>query len=351
VDEAAYVDALLSDLEHDLPDAGRRSLESIFFGGGTPSLFSGASIGRLLAGVRERMECRSDMEVTLEANPGTVETGRFADFREAGVTRLSIGVQSFHGGLLRRIGRIHGRPESIAAAREAASAGFDSFNLDLMYGLPGQDLAQARADVETAIALRPSHISYYQMTLEPNTLFHAAPPTLPDEDLIWEMQLQGEALLARAGYRQYEVSAYALVGRQCRHNLNYWRFGDYLGLGAGAHGKTTSGGAPPLVRRTRKVRHPADYLNKAGTGAAVSGHQTLNEEDLVFEFMLNALRLNAGFTLALFENHTGLGRERLGQGLAEATKRGMIDQIGASVRPTPLGRQYLNDLIAIFGTS
>lgn len=348
VDEAAYVDALLSDLEHDLPDAGGRSLESIFFGGGTPSLFSGVSIGRLLAGVRKRMGCGSDMEVTLEANPGTVETGRFADFRQAGVTRLSIGVQSFHGGLLRRIGRIHGRPESIAAAREAATAGFDSFNLDLMYGLPGQDLAQARADVETAIALRPSHISYYQMTLEPNTLFHAAPPPLPDEDLIWEMQLQGEALLARAGYRQYEVSAYARAGRQCRHNLNYWRFGDYLGLGAGAHGKTTSGGSAPLVRRTRKVRHPADYLKTAGTGAAVSGRQTLTEEDLVFEFMLNALRLNAGFTLALFEHHAGLGHERLDRGLAEARKRGMIDQIGATVRPTPLGRRYLNDLIALF---
>ena len=351
VDESAYVDALLLDLEQELPCAEGRSIESVFIGGGTPSLFSSASIGRLLAGIRERIGCRADMEVTLEANPGTVETGCFSGFREAGVTRLSIGVQSFDSGSLQRIGRIHGRQESITAARQAASAGVDSFNLDLMFGLPGQGLAEARADVETAIALRPSHISYYQMTLEPNTRFHAAPPPLPDEDLIWEMQLQGEALLARAGYRQYEVSAYALVGRQCRHNLNYWRFGDYLGLGAGAHGKTTSGGAPPLVKRTRKVRHPADYLKKAGTGASVSGREMLNDEDLVFEFMLNALRLNAGFTLALFENHTGLGRERLDQGLAEATKRGMMEQIATTVRPTPLGRRYLNDLIAIFGIS
>ena len=348
-DEAAYVDALLLDLEHDLPGARGRSLGSVFIGGGTPSLFSTAAIGRLLAGIRARLGCAQDMEVTLEANPGTMETGRYAEFREAGVTRLSVGVQSFDGGILERIGRIHGPQEAIAAAREAARAGFRSFNLDLMYGLPGQGLAQARADVETAIALGPSHISYYEMTLEPNTRFYADPPPLPDEDLIWDMQLQGQALLARAGYRQYEVSAYALRGHRCRHNLNYWRFGDYLGLGAGAHGKITIAGDLPWASRARKVRHPAEYLGKAGTPAAVSSRRTLDRDDLLFEFMLNALRLNAGFTPALFESRTGLGRERLEPGLDRAQERGMIERNGATVRPSPLGRRYLNDLIALFG--
>ncbi len=348
-DEAAYVDALLLDLDHDLSSARERSFGSIFIGGGTPSLFSAAAIGRLLRGIHARLGWRQDMEVTLEANPGTVEAGRYAEFREAGVTRLSVGVQSFDGGILERIGRIHGPQQAIAAAREAARAGFHSCNLDLMFGLPGQGLAQARADVETAIALGASHISYYEMTLEPNTRFHADPPPLPDEDLIWDMQLQGQALLAQAGYRQYEVSAYALRGHRCRHNLNYWRFGDYLGLGAGAHGKITIAGDQPRVSRARKVRHPAEYLGKAGTSAAVSSRRTLDKEDLLFEFMLNALRLNAGFTAALFESRTGLRRERLEPGLARAQERGMIERTGATVRPTPLGRRYLNDLIAFFG--
>ena len=260
--EAAYVDALLRDLDQDLPRVAGRRIETVFFGGGTPSLFSAAAIARFLDGALRRLPFAADAEVTLEANPGTVERGRFAEYRAAGVTRLSIGVQSFDPAALKVLGRIHSSTEAVTAAEEAHAAGLANFNLDLMYALPGQSLEGALDDVARAATLKPAHISHYQLTLEPNTLFHAHPPTLPDEDTAWAMQEACQGALAERGYKQYEVSAYAQAGRECRHNLNYWRFGDYLGLGAGAHGKLTD--ASGRVTRIWKVKHPETYLRGAG---------------------------------------------------------------------------------------
>jgi len=351
--EGQYVDALLRDLAQDLAEApggaaaGRR-LESIFIGGGTPSLFSGDAIARLLMGVRGLAELAPDVEITLEANPGTADAAHFAAYRSAGVNRLSIGVQSLDAAQLGRLGRIHDPGEARAAVRMARAAGIENINLDLMYALPGQTLAAAAADLTAAIALGPEHISYYQLTLEPNTPFHHTPPPLPGGDLAGDMHDQGLELLAAAGYEQYEVSAHARPGRPCRHNRMYWTFGDYLGIGAGAHAKLTDP-ATGIVERTAKLRHPGAYLAAAPDGRFVSSRRTLDADDLTLEFALFALRLNEGFDAALFENRTGLGFERLSGPIESARQRGLLVLDGRRVRPSALGRRFLDDLIQHFG--
>ena len=344
----AYVDALLADLDHDLPLAWGRTVHSVFFGGGTPSLFPPATIDRFLQQASARLRFAPDVEVTLETNPGTVEHGPFAGYRAAGVNRLSFGVQSFDDGCLQRLGRIHSSGDAERAVKAAQDAGFDNLNLDLMYALPGQSLAMALADVDRAIALQPAHLSHYQLTLEPNTVFAVRTPAgLPDEDGAWDMQEACQARLAAAGFAQYEVSAYARAGRQCRHNLNYWQFGDYLGIGAGAHGKLTLGASQQVLRRW-KLRHPAEYQAKAGTPAAIGGDEVLTASRLPFDFMLNALRLNAGVPMAMFEARTGLPRAAIADHLATAHARGWLEPDPDWLRPTELGRRFANDVIGLF---
>ena len=344
----AYVDALLADLDHDLPLAWGRTVHSVFFGGGTPSLFPPATIDRFLQQASARLRFAPDVEVTLETNPGTVEHGPFAGYRAAGVNRLSFGVQSFDDGCLQRLGRIHSSGDAERAVKAAQDAGFDNLNLDLMYALPGQSLAMALADVDRAIALQPTHLSHYQLTLEPNTVFAVRTPAgLPDEDGAWDMQEACQARLAAAGFGQYEVSAYARAGRQCRHNLNYWQFGDYLGIGAGAHGKLTLGASQQVLRRW-KLRHPAEYQAKAGTPAAIGGDEVLTASRLPFDFMLNALRLNAGVPMAMFEARTGLPRAAIADHLATAHARGWLEPDPDWLRPTELGRRFANDVIGLF---
>jgi oxygen-independent coproporphyrinogen-3 oxidase len=346
VDGEAYAHALLADLDLDLPLAGGRPLLSIFIGGGTPSLLSPATVRRLLDGIRSRLPLAAGAEVTLEANPGSSDASRFSGYRDAGVTRLSIGAQSFDPAALRALGRVHG-PEEIHRAVDAARrAGFESLNLDLMFGLPGQTPARGLADVGAAIALEPDHISYYQLTIEPNTAFARLPPALPDEDAASVVQEQGQALMEGAGYARYEVSAFARPGHRSRHNLNYWEFGDYLGIGAGAHGKLTLPGGE--VERRWRLRDPRRYLGAAGTTGALAGARRLDDADLVAEFALNALRLEAGFPRGLFEARTGLGLERLASPIQAAEARGLIEASGESLRPTALGCRFLNDLIGHF---
>ena len=459
VPEARYIDALLADLEADLPRVWGRPVRSIFLGGGTPSLFSPEAIEQLLAGIRARVTLAPEAEITLEANPGTVaaparpapathmdvqvsrddcmdaggratpgavaeagsrerpafahpcaaETERFRGYRAAGVNRLSIGIQSFDPEQLQKLGRIHGRDEALAAAQAARTAGFDNFNLDLMFGLPQQTLDEALADVRTALALQPAHLSVYQLTLEPNTLFHAQPPALPDDDEIAAMQEALQAELAAADFVQYEVSAYtraapepkyrdahgrasvaggtmpgttdthgrgrktapafvqrrrpqsltasrsalppsmavagAAAGRRCRHNLNYWQFGDYLGIGAGAHAKITDAEG---VTRLWKVKQPRDYLETAGTPAGLGGEQRPGRDDVAFEFMLNALRLTEGVPAMLFSERTGLDLSCMQKPLTQAMARGLLDPGHEHFRPTPLGRRFLNELVALF---
>ena len=440
--EDQYIDALLADLESDLPRVWGRPVRTIFLGGGTPSLFSPEAIERLLAGVRARVALAPEAEITLEANPGTVaapahpaptafahpcasEAERFRDYRAAGINRLSIGIQSFQPEQLQKLGRIHGRDEAFAAAQAARAAGFDNFNLDLMFGLPRQTLDEALADLRTALALQPAHLSLYQLTLEPNTLFHAQPPALPDEDVLAAMQEALQAELAGAGFAQYEVSAYAragqepkcrdahgrasvaggttpgmeevgprreqrprtpgaaeahgrggktapafvqgrkphsltasrsalpssmavagaAAGRRCRHNLNYWQFGDYLGIGAGAHAKITDADG---ITRLWKVKQPRDYLAAAGTPGIQGGEQRLTTEDAAFEFMLNALRLTEGVTADLFTERTGLPLASIETALAQAQQRGLLAPSATRLQPTALGRCFLNDLVALF---
>jgi oxygen-independent coproporphyrinogen-3 oxidase len=344
----AYVDALIADLDLDLPLVWGRTVQTVFFGGGTPSLFPPASIDRFLQLASARLRFAPNAEITLETNPGTVEHGPFAGYRAAGVNRLSFGVQTFDDACLQRLGRIHSSGDAVRAVRAAQDAGFDNLNLDLMYALPGQTLAMAVDDVERAIALDPGHVSHYQLTLEPNTVFAARPPAgIPDEDLGWDMQEACQARLAAAGYAQYEVSAYAREGRQCAHNLNYWKFGDYLGIGAGAHGKLTLGARQQVLRRW-KVKHPAEFLLKAGTDAAIGGDEILGDSRLPFDFMLNALRLNAGVPMAMFEARTGLPREAIAGKLAIARARGWLDADEDWLRPTELGLRFANDAIGLF---
>lgn len=346
---SAYVDALLADLDADLRDFGAalhgRTVETVFFGGGTPSLFSPELVGRFLDGARQRLPFAGDAEVTLETNPGTVEHGRFDGYLAAGVNRISFGVQSFDDDKLRRLGRIHSSNDAASAVREAQDAGIGNINIDLMYALPEQDLAGALDDVARAVALAPTHISHYQLTLEPNTAFAANPPPLPDDDAAWAIQEACEARLADAGYGQYEVSAYARPGRRCAHNLNYWRFGDYLGIGAGAHGKISDAQG---VRRRWKTRLPAAYLASAGQPARIGGDSTVTAADLPFEYMLNALRLIDGVPAADFQERTGLPREAIAPSLAECVARGWLLDDPALLKTTPLGQRFLNDVIEAF---
>jgi oxygen-independent coproporphyrinogen-3 oxidase len=342
IPEQAYVAALCADLEADLELAAGREVATLFLGGGTPSLFRPDAIAAILSGIRARLPVAADAEITMEANPGTVEHGRFEGYAAAGINRVSLGAQSFDAGALAALGRIHGPAEIPAAVAEIRAAGIDNFNLDLMYALPGQSLAGALADVAAAAALGPAHLSHYQLTLEPGTAFFHRPPVLPTDDLAWEMQLECQRALAALGYAQYEVSAYARPGRQCRHNLNYWRFGDYLGLGAGAHGKLTVAGT---VIRTEKARSPRAWLESGGRAGT---RRTVEAAELPFEYMLNALRLRAGFTLGHFERATGLAGSTVEPQLGRLAARGLLQAEGAAWRPSELGFRFLNEVLAEF---
>lgn len=346
--ERAYIDALLADLELELPLIWGRSVETLFIGGGTPSLLSPDAVERLLSGLRARLSFRPGLEITLEANPGTVEQGRFQGFREAGVNRLSLGVQSFDAHHLQRLGRVHDRNQALRAFDMAINAGFNEINVDLMFGLPEQTLAQAQADIDTVLALAPSHISYYQLTLEPNTLFYNYPPRLPDDDLSWRMQQQSQQRLAAAGFEQYEVSAYAKSGSRCRHNLNYWRFGDYLGIGAGAHGKLTNFAEGRIERRLRH-KHPRRYLDAAADKTFVAKHEIVPEHELPLEFMLNALRLTDGVPNRLFSERTGLPLARILPILDRAREQELLYPLDhGRLQTTALGQRFLNDLVGLF---
>ncbi len=345
--EDAYVDALLLDLDAELPLVQDRPLASVFIGGGTPSLFSGAAIGRLLEGIRARAPLAPGAEVTLEANPGAVEAERFAAYRDAGVNRLSIGVQSFRAEQLRKLGRVHGPEQAVRAAELAKAAGFDNFNLDLMYALPGDDLDGALSDLRSALALEPPHLSWYQLTLEPNTAFHRRPPPLPAEELVLEIERAGRELLAVSGFERYEVSAYERGGRRCAHNLNYWQFGDYLGLGAGAHGKVTLPGEQ-IVERRAKTRNPRTFMGAAGTADGVTVERIGDGKQLAIEFLMNALRLPDGVPLRSFEERTGVAGSAIGRDSQAARSRGWLAAEHDVLRPTPAGLEMLNPLLALF---
>jgi putative oxygen-independent coproporphyrinogen III oxidase len=342
--EQAYLDALVADLDAALPLIWGRPVHSIFIGGGTPSLFSPQSIDRLLGDVRARLRLTPDCEITLEANPGTFEKDRFRAFRTAGVTRLSIGVQSFNDANLRALGRVHDAAQAVAAVEEAAQA-FDTFNLDLMYALPGQTLQTLAADVETALKLAPPHVSIYHLTIEPNTVFAKYPPLVPPDDTAYEMLDLITDMTGAAGLQRYEVSAYARDGHRCWHNLNYWQFGDYLGIGAGAHSKLSF--AHRIVRQVR-LREPRLYMERARLGTCVAQDVEVPRGDLPFEFMLNALRLKNGFALTQFSERTGLALTAIQKGLDEAEKKGLIERNFARVFPTAQGFDFLNDLQALF---
>src|SRR5690348_8001898 len=346
-----YVAALLADLDGDLHDFGEaiagREILSVFFGGGTPSLFAPEAIAEILDGASARLKFARDCEITLETNPGTVEHGRFDGYARAGVNRISFGVQSFDDAMLRALGRIHSSAEAENAVKLAQDAGFDNINLDLMYALPKQSLQGALADVERAIALAPAHLSHYQLTLEPNTAFAANPPPLPDDDHAWAMQEACEARLAQAGYGQYEISAYAQPGRRCTHNLNYWQFGDYLGIGAGAHGKLSDAGSNQIHRRW-KTRGPRAYMGEPGGAGRIGGDHVVAPAELPFEYMLNALRLIDGVPMADFPARTGLAPERIAAALAAARDRGWLHGDAQRLQTTALGQRFLNDVIASF---
>lgn len=343
--EAAYIDALLLDLERALPDIWGRTIHTVFFGGGTPSLFSADGIDRILTVVRTLTPLIPGAEITLEANPGTVEAAKFAGFRAAGVTRVSVGIQSFNPRHLQALGRIHDATEARRAA-ELAATHFDTFNLDLMLALPGQTLDEALADIETALTFKPPHLSAYHLTLEPNTPFgHTAPLNLPDDDLAADMQQASEARLAAAGMVHYETSAYALPGHASRHNLNYWTFGDYLGIGAGAHSKLSF--HDRIVRQMR-TKHPQQYMAAASVGTHVVEQRTLARSDLPFEFMMNALRLHAGVPTALFEERTGLPLLVCRDALQQARRAGLLTDDATRLRTTLHGQRFLNDALTLF---
>jgi oxygen-independent coproporphyrinogen-3 oxidase len=358
VPEERYVAALILDLERALPQVWGRRVHSVFFGGGTPSLFSAAAIDGVLSAVRARLALAPDAEITLEANPGTVEAGKFRDFRAAGVNRLSLGVQSFDPRHLKSLGRIHDEREARRAV-EIALRHFDNVNIDLMYGLPGQTLDEARSDIEAALDFDVPHLSCYHLTVEPNTWFHRFPPQLPDDDAAAAMQDAMEARLAAAGYDHYETSAFAkcrvkapvashesrITDCACRHNLNYWTFGDYLGIGAGAHSKLSS---PGRIARQVRVKHPERYLAGAEAGDPIQEEHDVRREDIPFEFMMNALRLNAGFPAALFEERAGLPLAAILRELENAERRVLIERDHARIAPTLRGRRFLNDLLQLF---
>jgi oxygen-independent coproporphyrinogen-3 oxidase len=342
--EQRYIDALMADLEAALPLVWGRTIHSLFIGGGTPSLFSPESIDRLLGGIRARLRLEPDCEITLEANPGTFEKDRFKAFRSAGVTRLSVGVQSFNDDFLQTLGRVHDRSQALAAVEEAAQA-FDTFNLDIMYALPGQSLAQLKQDMATALSLAPPHISIYHLTIEPNTYFAKFPPAIPEEDTAYDMLDLITDMTGAAGLYRYEVSAYAAQGHRCAHNLNYWQFGDYLGLGAGAHSKLSF--AHRVVRQVR-FREPRLYMEKALSGYCLAHEEEVSRADLPFEFMLNALRLKDGFSLQQFSERTGLAITALQQGLDAAERKGLIERDFSRVKPSVRGYDFLNDLQSLF---
>jgi oxygen-independent coproporphyrinogen-3 oxidase len=344
VPQDAYVDALLKDLEVALPSIWGRKVLSIFIGGGTPSLFAPDSIDKLLSGIRARVPLYPDAEITLEANPGTFERARFDGYYAAGVTRLSIGVQSFDPRHLRALGRVHDADEARRAV-EAALMIFETVNLDLMYALPGQTLDDARRDLEAALRLAPQHLSFYHLTIEPNTLFHRYPPPLPDDDAAADMEQLIDTTLARAGFFHYETSAYAQPAHECRHNINYWRFGDYLGIGAGAHSKLSF--ADAIVRQMR-WKQPQQYLARAAKGLPIQEEAEVTRADVGFEFMLNALRLAEGVPTSLFTERTGFSLSLVSREIEIASRKGLLEPEPAVIKPTALGRRFLNDLQQIF---
>ena len=347
--DVSYIAALVRDFERELPRIEGRRIDSVFFGGGTPSLFAPEEFARFLREIRRRADLAGDAEITMEANPGTIERGRFAGYAQAGVNRVSLGAQSFAPRMLERLGRIHSPEDTERAVEELRAAHIENFNLDLMYALPEQTVEEALRDVALACSLSPAHISYYQLTLEPGTVFHSRPPPLPDEDTAWQMQTDGQALLAEAGFEHYEVSAYARKGARCRHNQNYWLFGDYIGIGAGAHGKLSIA-VPQRILRTVKPKQPGEYQAQASRGAdeAIGDCGAVQVRDLPFEFMLNALRLNEGFSDDCFETRTGLPMEGVRARLEGARLHGLLESVPAGWRPTDLGRRFLNDLQAAF---
>ena len=349
IPEAAYITALLEDLAQDLQWVQNRPLHSIFFGGGTPSLLSGDAIARLLEGIKQLVELPKTTEITLEANPGTFEADKFSAFYQAGINRLSIGVQSFNNEHLRQLGRIHSADQAIAAIEGAHQAGFKQLNIDLMHGLPGQTHQQALADLATATQLNPSHLSWYQLTIEKNTEFHKFPPILPVEDKLWQIQETGFEHLAENGFQQYEISAFSKPASQCKHNINYWQFGDYLGIGAGAHSKITmidEHTGKPHILRCHKHKQPNTYLDQSKPYRA--GQQKVPADELPIEFLMNVFRLREGVDSALFEQRTGLSLANISKPLAEATKRGLIDANHSKLHPTQKGSQYLDDLLQLF---
>jgi putative oxygen-independent coproporphyrinogen III oxidase len=343
--EDLYVAALLQELERHRDHLSGRPLVSIFFGGGTPSLFSGKAVAAILNGAAKYLHLPAGIEITLEANPGTVDQVNFQDYRAAGINRLSLGVQSLQNDKLKTLGRIHDREHALNAVRIARDAGFDNFNLDIMYGLPQQSITDAMQDLHDALQCEPTHFSWYQLTLEPNTLFYHQRPTLPPDDTLWDMQIAGQAYLQQQGYAQYEVSAYSKPNLQCAHNLNYWEFGDYLGIGAGAHSKITHA-APDHITRFSQVRHPKDYLEAAKRNQL--DIKTISASDLVFEFMLNALRLTQGVPSTLFAERTGLALEKVSPILIRAKNKGLLEKRNEIIQPTEHGKKFLNDLVEMF---
>lgn len=343
--EEAYIDALIADLIADLPRIHERSITSIFFGGGTPSLFSAAALARLLHEIGRRVPLATDCEITLEANPGTAEQARFDGFRQAGINRLSLGIQSFEPAKLHALGRIHDGEQAQSAITMAERAGFCRINIDLMYGLPQQTLAQALADIDLALSFGVTHLSWYQLTLEPNTPFHRQPPPLPSDETLWQMHQAGQQRLQMQGLLPYEVSAFSQVGAECRHNRNYWQFGDYLGIGAGAHSKITTL-TTQTVTRFWKIKHPKAYLSNEAT--KIAEESTIDDEALVFEFMLNALRLYQPIPQSLFQQRTGLPLQQLAQPLSTAYARGLLTEEADHWQVTPLGRRFLNDVMELF---
>lgn len=345
IPEADYLQALCADFDQELPAIQQREIQSIFIGGGTPSLFAAATYETLLNHLQRHSRLASDCEITLEANPGTAEAAKFRDYRHAGINRLSIGVQSFDAAQLHTLGRAHDAGQARAAISMAVSAGFDNFNLDLMYGLPHQTAAAAVSDLTEALAFSPTHLSWYQLTIEPNTVFHSKPPPLPPEPGIIAMQEQGQHLLQQQGYGQYEVSAYARAARTSRHNLNYWQFGDYIGIGAGAHGKL-SDIESNTVWRTRKLRQPNHYLansvNRTAERVLITG------DELPMEFLLNALRLRRGFTIALFESRTGVSFSTIGNRVEYLCSQGLLSREGDTIQPTARGYELLNSVLEEF---
>lgn len=342
--EKEYIAALIADLDQDLPWIQGRPVESIFLGGGTPSLLSAKAYDKLFRELKKRLNFSADIEITLEANPGTFEAKKFADYRKLGINRLSIGIQSFHQTHLKTLGRVHDRDQALRAIKLARKAGFDNFNLDLMHGLPDQTLEQALDDLKLALSFKPQHLSWYQLTIEPNTEFYKRPPVLPEDDALWDIQEAGLALLAEHGFDHYEISAFSQPGKASKHNLNYWQFGDYLGIGAGAHGKITLADANTIIR-THKTRLPKDYLDV--DKSFLAGKQTIDPQDIGLECLMNGLRLRQGMAVEDFEMRTGLTLESVAKPLQKAQQLGLLN-VDKRIYASDKGQQYLNELLALF---